>query len=320
MGYIDLHCDTLMKCYLEGMKLRENPAQIDLHRLTDAQCIAQCMAIFIPTHDNAQRNGVNLAPWDYFRACYDVYLRELDANKYQAAPATTFYDIAGNDDAHILSIILTVEDGVIVDGDMGRLDELRDLGVRLITLTWNYENCFGFPHSFDSEAMKLGLKPFGIEAVQHMNDLGIIVDVSHLSEGGFDDVARYSRKPFTASHSCCRSLCESSRNLNDRQLKLLGEKGGVCGVNFVPYFLESGSEYASISSVVRHIVHIADKAGIDAAAFGSDFDGFTGEVEFNDCAGMPRVIGALAAEFHESEIDKICRTNASRLFRDNFVP
>jgi membrane dipeptidase len=317
MRYVDLHCDTLMNCYLGGEKLRENKAHIDLVRLKAAGALAQCFAIFIPTNGVAEKTGVNLSPREYFDACLEVYKREIAENEDIISPALRAGDIAKNAAAGKMSAILTIEDGVVVNGEQETLDELFNLGVRLITLTWNYENCFGYPQNADPDAMKLGLKPFGIEAVRRMNELGIIADVSHLSEGGFYDVAEYSRKPFTASHSCSRALCGVSRNLDDRQLKTLGEKGGVCGMNFVPAFLEKDSGRATIDMVVRHARYIADMAGVDAVAFGSDFDGFSEEIELKDCSGMPLVIDALAGAFHESEIDKICGENALRLFREN---
>ena len=316
MKYIDLHCDTLMKCYLDGKKLRENDAQIDLVRLKGAGAMAQCMAVFVPTYDVAREYGVELSPGDYFDACAEVYRRELRDNADLARPALCVQDIIDNDNSGMASAVLTLEDGVIVDGKLERLDELFDIGVRLITLTWNFENCFGFPQSDDAGAMALGLKPFGIEAVWYMNELGIVVDVSHLSEGGFDDVARYSVKPFAASHSCCRALCDVGRNLTDRQLKVLGDKGGVCGVNFAPMFLEKGSAYSATDAIVRHVRHIADHAGIEAAALGSDFDGFAGEVELGGCEGMPLLVEALRREFRECEVEKICHGNALRLFSE----
>jgi len=319
MNYVDLHCDTLMACYLDGKALRENNAQVDLLRLKNADLMAQCMAIFIPTHEMAEKYAVENSPSEYFNACLGVYRRELEANMDLISPALTMQDFFDNADAGKLSSILTVEDGVIVDGKFECLDELFRIGVRLITLTWNYENCFGFPQSDDEDAMKLGLKPFGIEAVEYMNKLGILIDVSHLSEGGFDDVVRYSKKPFTASHSCCRALCDASRNLTDRQLRLLGESGGVCGINFAPHFIENGSSYTKTGSIVRHIRHIVDVAGIESVAFGSDFDGFDGELELQDCSGMPGLIDELRKSFSEKEVEKICRDNALRLFSENFV-
>jgi len=317
MKYIDLHCDTILKSYMDGIGLRENNVHLDLIRSKQAGLMVQFMAIFTPTHKVAEDYSVTLGPDEFFRDCLKAYHRELDANKDLIAPAFSLQDILDNDSAGRMSSVLTIEDGAIVDGRMESLDELHEAGVRLMTLTWNYENCFGFPQSKDEEAMKLGLKPFGIDAVSHMNKLGIIIDVSHLSEGGFDDVAKHSDKPFTASHSCCTALCDVSRNLTDRQLKLLGDKGGVCGINFAPLFLEKDSMFAKTETVVRHAQHIADKAGIDAVAFGSDFDGIPGELEFVGCEGMPQVIDAMCKVFHESQVEKICSSNALRLIRES---
>ena len=313
MRYIDLHCDTLLKCHLDGIVLRENSVHLDLVRAKKAGLMAQFMAIFTPTHDIAEQYGITQGPGDFFDTCMEVYKRELVANDDLIMPALSAQDIADNNLAGKMSSILTLEDGAIVGGDLRRLDALHGLGVRLITLTWNYVNCFGYPQSKDADAMKLGLKPFGIDAVRHMNDLGIIVDVSHLSAGGFYDVAWHSKKPFCASHSCCRALCDVSRNLTDDQLKALGNRGGVCGMNFAPLFLEKGSMYAKIDTIVRHMKHVADKAGIGAVAFGSDFDGIPGELELGGCEGMPLLIDALGKEFKESEIEMICSGNALRL-------
>src|SRR5699024_7042079 len=108
-----------------------------------------------------------------------------------------------------------------------RLHEFYDAGVRLITLTWNYENAAGYPNSRDSSVMRKGLKPFGKVLIEEMNDLGMIIDVSHLSDGGFWDVARRSKKPFIASHSNARAVTSHPRNLTDEMIRAIAEKGGV---------------------------------------------------------------------------------------------
>ena len=317
MKYIDLHCDTLMKCYLDGDSLRANNMQVDLLRSNKAGLMAQCMAIFIPTNEVADRLNVTLPPDEYFFACLESYRREMEVNSDLISPILSFDDFAANSNDGKMSAILTIEDGVLVHDSLPRLKELFDAGVRLISLTWNFENCFGFPQSADSELMKLGLKPFGIEAIRYMNELGIVVDVSHLSEGGFDDVATYAKKPFTASHSCSRALCDVSRNLHDRQLKVLGDKGGICGINFAPQFLVQGATSAGVDDVVRHMRHIADVSGVETVAFGSDFDGFDGELDFKGCDGMQLLIDALSKVFSHKDLEKICYKNALRLFEDN---
>lgn len=152
---------------------------------------------------------------------------ELGKCKDEIAIAYSFDELIANRDNGKMSAVLTVEEGGILNGKMEYLDELYHQGIRLITLTWNYENCIGFPNSREPELMNRGLKPFGMEVVRHMNELGMIIDVSHLSDGGFWDVAAHSTKPFLASHSNARTLCKHPRNLTDEMIKALAEKGGV---------------------------------------------------------------------------------------------
>lgn len=320
MRFVDLHCDTMGERIARSggsVCLRKNDGHIDIEKLRRGQALAQCFAIFIPTHAEAERINPPMSPYEYFNFVYDAYLREMQANADAIAPAMNYDDIMKNKEKGLISSILTIEDGVPIDGKMERIDEFYRKGVRLITLTWNYENCLGFPNSRELGKMQLGLKPFGIDAVRHMNELGIVVDVSHLSDGGFYDVAHYSQKPFVASHSCARALCSHPRCMTDDMLRLLGEKGGVCGLNFCSSFLREGSDYTTIADLVLHARHIANVAGVDALALGSDFDGIQSTLEFSDYSGMPRIADALSQHFTAAEVDKICAGNALRVFRES---
>jgi len=154
-----------------------------------------------------------------------------------------------------------------------------------------------------------------MECLDIMGKLGIIADVSHLSEGGFYDVTRHKR-PFAASHSCARALCDHPRNLSDGQLRALSDCGGIVGLSLVPSFLVPGSSLAGAEDVLRHALHIKNVAGIEAIALGSDFDGFSDENEISDCSRYPLLIRALEKEFSSREIEKICYSNALRVFRD----
>ena len=315
MRFIDTHCDTMGECIArsEGkVTLQNNPGHINMEKLIKGGAMAEFFAIFIPTHDK----GVTLPPYDYFQFVYKAYLKELEANKDVLAPACNYDDIMANKAAGKVSSVLTVEDGVPLEGKMERLEEFYQKGVRLISFTWNYENSLGFPNSKDPEIMNRGLKQFGLDCIARMNELGMLVDVSHLSDGGFWDVVKHSKKPFMASHSCCRALCNHTRNLTDEMLHALGEKGGVVGINFASQFLNEGAEYTDIQSVVRHMLHIRDKAGLDALGFGSDFDGITSTLEFKDYTGLSLIVDALKPHFTDDEIDKICNGNMLRLIRD----
>lgn len=319
MRFIDTHCDTMGECIArsEGkVTLQNNPGHINMEKLIKGGAMAEFFAIFIPTHDSGAGKGVTLPPYDYFQFVYKAYLKELEANKDVLAPACNYDDIMANKAAGKVSSVLTVEDGVPLEGKMERLEEFYQKGVRLISFTWNYENSLGFPNSKDPEIMNRGLKQFGLDCIERMNELGMLVDVSHLSDGGFWDVVKHSKKPFMASHSCCRALCNHTRNLTDEMLHALGEKGGVVGINFASQFLNEGAEYTDIQSVVRHMLHIRDKAGLDALGFGSDFDGITSVLEFKDYTGLPLIVDALKPHFTDDEIDKICNGNMLRLIRD----
>ena len=159
-----------------------------------------------------------------------VSYTHLDVYKRQAKAAEDFSSPIG--------ALLTVEEGGVLDGSMERLEQLFEKNVRLLTLTWNKDNCIGHPNHRDKEKNALGLTPFGFEVICRMEELGMIVDVSHLSDGGFYDVARTMKKPFVASHSNARALCGHPRNLTDDMLKLLAKHGGVAGLNFCPAFLD----------------------------------------------------------------------------------
>jgi len=318
MNIVDLHCDTLMGC-VKGTPLAKNDMHIDIEKLKKGGALAQFFAIFIPTGESAVRHGNNLPPYEYFCKTYEAYLRELELNKNDIASALCYADIEKNQAEGKISALLTIEDGgAVLQNDMARLEEAYQKGIRLITLTWFYENCIGYPCSKDHpELMDKGLKPFGLDVLARMNELGIIVDVSHLSDGGFWDVVNYGKKPFVASHSCCRALCDHPRDLTDEMLKALGKKGGAIGVNFSDGFLRTGgSDKAYISDVVRHLRHMADVAGTDAPAFGSDYDGIGYNLEWVDYSGMPLIVDAMRKEFTASEIDKICHGNALRVIKE----
>lgn len=131
-------------------------------------------------------------------------MKEMDKNS-EIAIAKNIKDLKKNKDEGKISAFLTIEEGAVLDGDITNLYDVYEKGIRLITLTWNYENEIGFP-SQNKDLINIGLKDFGIEVIAEMNRLGIAVDVSHLSDGGFYDVARYCKTPFLASHSNARSI------------------------------------------------------------------------------------------------------------------
>ena len=316
MNIIDLHCDTIIQFY-EGRHLADmEEAHISLKKLRKGGSLAQCFAIFVPTGGAAEYHGITDTPQEYFDKAYARFEEELRLNSSDLAPARSMKEILENEAAGRMSAILTVEDGITLDGKLENVKDYYDKGVRMVALTWNFENSLGFPNSADPKKHALGLKPFGIEAVRYMNELGIAVDVSHLSEGGFWDVYRATTKPFAASHSCARALCDHSRDLTDEQLRAIAEKGGVVGINFLTGFLSPTAKETTIELVLQHLRHMQKVAGIGTLALGSDYDGMGSTLEWGDFGGMQTLAEAIEKEFGHEDAEKICFKNALRFFRD----
>jgi len=218
-----------------------------------------------------------------------------------------------------LAAFFTIEDGRSVDGKMEKIKTYRDMGVSLISLTWNQENCFGFPNSPNAEQMNKGLTAFGKEAIEEMNRLGMLVDVSHLSDGGFWDVAEITKKPFVASHSNCRALSSHPRNLTDEMLKKLAEKGGIAGLNFCGAFLneDTNCTESRVDAMVSHILHMTRVGGLECAAIGTDFDGISGMLELRSPDKMEKLFDALQkAGLSQDAIEKVAWKNARRVLKD----
>ena len=312
MRLIDMHCDTLIEGWRKPERsFYDGDTSINLKLLKENGSLLQFFAMYL------SRNEMKtMDPYDILKGIYGYYQTQMEKYSDIIKPVYSAQDVLENEKKGLLSSLLTVEDGVFIDGKIERVQEVYDMGVRLITLMWNFENSVGFPCSDDPEAHLKGLKPFGIEVVEKMNELGIIIDVSHMSEGGFYDVARYSKKPFVASHSCARALCNHRRNLTDDQLKTLGNAGGIAGVNFECSFLKEGSNCATYDQIIEHLLYMKDKAGIDAVGFGSDFDGIEDNGELVNYSGFKTLLERMEGKFTYDEIDKICRGNALRVIKD----
>ena len=255
--------------------------------------------------------------YGFFRKLAENFEEAMRKHADVLLQARNAAEIRRNAAAGKISAVLTLEDGTFVAGQMSRIEEAASLGARALALTWNTENCFGYPNSDDREAHLLPLKPFGREAVEYMNDLGMIADVSHLNEGGFWDVAKISRKPFVATHSCANELVKHKRNLTDDQIRAVAESGGVIGINFYPPFVSPDRENTTIDTVVRQARYLVNVGGEDAVALGSDFDGMAeGTLDFggfSDYAGYPTIAEALSDALGSRSAEKICSLNALRV-------
>lgn len=348
MKVIDMHCDTVTELWGKqenGIQvgLQHNDQMIDIERLTKGGYVLQNFAIFVE-----QQSGVS--SFEKAQQIRSVFAREMNQNADRIAMVTSMKGIEENEQVGKLSALLAVEGGEACEGSIEKLHVLYEQGVRMMTLTWNYpneigypnlpRNAAGFPYVPDTEH---GLTAFGIECVKEMERMGMIVDVSHLSDAGFYDVLRYTGKPFVASHSNAREVCPWVRNLTDDMIRKLADRGGVTGLNFCGDFLldpfakctsreeihkkVEDAEYkgyhalagsqATFADIVRHARHMINVGGIECIGLGSDFDGIP------DYPGRPKAdrMEDLAEAFHDAgftpdEIEHIFYRNVLRVYHD----
>lgn len=334
MQLIDMHCDTLgkllygevtpeTKLSLEICRKKSRTSEKDLKQndfcvsipgMKKAGTLAQFFACF--TYVKAVPGGYD-ACYEHALAMMDVLQEQCRKYPEDIGHAFGYEDILKNEQAGKISAVLTVEEGGIINGRMERLEEIYRRGVRLITPMWNYENCFGFPNSREQTVMERGLKPFGREAVAYAGNLGMIVDVSHASDGTFWDILGCARGPVVASHSNCRALCNHPRNLTDEMIRQLSEAGGAAGLNFYGAFL-AGRPESRLEDMTAHVKHMIQVGGSEFPAIGTDFDGFDG-MEYED---IPRVdemeklwYALKRAGVTEDQLDHIWRKNAERVLK-----
>ena len=310
MKLIDLHCDTIDKLMdYPRSSLLKNDFSVDINKLKMSNSLVQAFALYFDL--DLYRND----PFHRFEEMAEKFFQQIDLNNEVIALAKSYEDIINNERNNKISALLTIEEGGAINGNINNLHKIYEKGVRLITLNWNYENEIGYPHN-SKEFKDSGLKQFGLEAVEVMNELGIIIDVSHLNDGGFYNVAKVSKKPFVASHSNARAITNHSRNLNDDMIKALANCGGVTGINFCKFFL-GDAHISRIEDIIKHINHIVNIGGIDVVAIGTDFDGIPNIVEIEDISEMYKLENELLKfGFKEDAIEKIMYKNALRVFKD----
>lgn len=329
MKAADMHCDTIYEiCERrkkgEDLCLRRNALHLDLEKMRKGDYGLQNFAVYVHL-------GRTEDPFRQAMEMIDTFYEEMEANRDLIGAVRSYEDIRKNWEEGRMSAMLTMEEGGVCLGDVRLLRDFYRLGVRMMTLTWNFPNELGYPNRILSENNRPpvcvpdtehGLTETGIEFVREMERLGMIIDISHLGDKGIWDVFRYTKKPFVASHSNARALAGHPRNLTDEMIRALAERGGVAGINFCAAFLkdkENGGEavHSKCSDMVRHIKHMKKIGGIGCIGLGSDFDGILSILEMGDCSG----IGLLAQEmdrqgFTDGEIEAVFSQNVLRLYRE----
>lgn len=316
MYILDMHCDTLIRLN-DKTSLRQNDLHIDLIRMKQSFYLLQNFAIF--TNIETTENRMH-----YVLKNINKFYREMEINKDLIKPVYSYQDIINN---NLMSAMLTLEEGDVIENDLDILELYYRLGVRMIALTWNYPNAIGFPNfTYNKDLSRYdmlritntedGLTEFGKAYVKKCNELGIIIDVSHLGDKGFQDVLEITNKPIVASHSNSRKICDVARNLSDEMILKLHKNGGVMGVNYCDDFIDNQAD-GSIKNIVKHINHIKELGCIDNIGLGSDFDGIKTRKEMKDCSQINLLIDELRNNnYTNEEIEKICYKNALRVYKE----
>ncbi|MBD3190329.1 MAG: membrane dipeptidase [Candidatus Heimdallarchaeota archaeon] len=307
---IDGHTDVLLQLTMQQRKFSEESEKghVDLPRMKKANEIAAFFAIWPGTNQYYILKGTR------------QLLGLVENPKNEAKIIKEVTDLEKLEKENKIGVIFHIEGIGGFDTEFHLLHVLYHLGLRSFGITWSDENIFGTGSSFNPNAPKdkRGLTAEGRELIAEANDLGVIVDVSHLSDKSFWDAIDATNKPLIASHSNCRAISPHVRNLTDEMIQALADIGGVMGMNFSNAFLRPDCERTPdtpLTLVVDHIDHIRDLVGIDHVAFGSDFDGTTVPTEIKDCTGFNKIIAELVRrDYTEEEINKICHGNFIRIF------
>ena len=310
MKVIDLHCDTILRLSEKGCEnLFSSSGHINYDKLVKGDVLCQCFALFTKMHELVDDS---YSPFERLTKLYEIFLKEISNSKGKIKRAYNAKDIIANKDT--ISAMLTIEG---LDGLEGKIENALTLcswKPKIASLTWNWENELAYPQSDDKTIMAKGLKPFGFEVIELFNSEDIIVDVSHLSDGGFWDCINKASK-VVATHSDSRAITNVGRNLTDEMIKALADKGGVVGLNFCSSFLTSDKSHESrISDMIIHVKHMLNVGGEDVLAIGSDFDGIGGKLEIDGPDKFPLLEEALhKAGLSYSVIEKMFYKNILRL-------
>jgi membrane dipeptidase len=331
----DGHNDALTREDRGDLAQRSSRGHLDLPRMLEGGMRGGIFAIFTPSPGEQSRQITFGAKGQYVEPLAEPVGQEVAAAHAQAtveylldleqqgevAVARSIADVdAGRAPGAPPVAVMHLEGAEAIDADLEQLHAWYERGLRSLGPVWSRPNEFGhgvpfvFPSSPDTGP---GLTERGAALVAACAELGILVDLSHLNEAGFWDVARQEPGPLVASHSAAHALCPASRNLTDRQLDAIGDSGGLVGIVFATPFLRpdfADDPETPLSLIAEHARYVADRIGIAHLALGSDFDGATIPSALGDVAGLPRLLAALEdSGFSREETETICWHNWRRV-------
>ena len=314
---LDTHCDTPM-FFPQGIHFdhRDSKILVDLHKMTEGRQDATIMAAYLPQPKIGETFSSQVAfdvpgPTEYADLIFDKIEEIVNANKTYISIARTPGDLYEDKRHGRKSIMLGIENGLALNGQLQKLQHFAQRGIVYMTLCHNGDN--DICDSARGCNTHNGLSRFGEQVVREMNRLGIMVDLSHAAEKSFYGALEISSTPIVCSHSSCRSLCDHPRNLTDEQMRALAAKGGVMQITLYPGFLRKEGE-ATIMDVMAHLEHAIKVMGIDHVGLGTDFDGdggVRGLANSSELINFTRQL--LARQFSERDIQKIWGGNFLRV-------
>ena len=303
---LDTHCDTPM-LFPQGIHFDQRDPRIlvDLHKMTEGRLDATIMVAYLPQPTEQ--------PKAYADAIFDQIEAITKQNSDYVRIARTPEELWANKRAGIKSIMLGIENGIALDGQLENLQHFAERGIVYMTLCHNGDNdiCDSASRSQNTWG---GVSPFGEQVIREMNRLGILVDMSHAGEKSFYDALDISSKPIVCSHSSARALCDHPRNLTDDQMRALAAKDGVAQTTIYHGFLRQDSE-ACILDVMEHLEHAIQVMGIDHVGLGTDFDGDGGVRGLADASELILFTKQLLRRrYSEEDIQKIWGGNFLRVY------
>jgi membrane dipeptidase len=319
---VDTHCDTL-KCLLPeftrnrdsmwedrsdlGVCARSNLGHVDARRLMEGGVDFQVFAV------SSERSRTPRHPLRTALMMIERFHRECEACDV-LTPVTCSGEVLEAKRKGKVAGLLSIEGADVIEGRIEMLGVYRRLGVRMVGLVHSLRNQLA--DGVTDRRTGGGLSELGVQAVEELDRLSMIIDVSHINDEGFWDVLDHTENPVIASHSNSRAVCLHPRNMTDEMILALAENGGVMGMNFAPSFVHP--EKATLKRVVDHIDHIVDLVGPDHVGLGSDFDGIPSTpVGLEDVTKMPGITRELVErEYSEADIQKILGGNHLRLMKD----
>ena len=314
---LDTHCDTPM-FFPQGVDfgMRDDRILVDLHKMSEGRQDATIMVAYLPQPKIGETFSSKVAfdvsnPMEYANLIFDKIEELVSKNSRYLSIARTPADLYVDKRQGRRSIMLGIENGLALNGQLQNLHHFAQRGIVYMTLCHNGDN--DICDSARGCNTHHGLSQFGRQVVREMNRLGIMVDMSHAAEKSFYDALEVSQQPIVCSHSSCRSLCDHPRNLTDEQMRALAAKGGVMQVTMYNGFLVKDGE-ATVLDALRHLEHAVEVMGIDHVGIGTDFDGdggIRGLADSSEIINFTRQL--LARNYSERDIQKIWGGNFLRV-------